>query len=112
MRNVVEALNRTRSSRFEPLFALAAMVPLVAGTPPIIGGKASDFALSTVDGKSIRLSEVTSNGPAVLVVLRGYPGYQCPILQPAGSGFHTEVASLCRCQRAGERIFVRQEIPG
>jgi thioredoxin-dependent peroxiredoxin len=25
-----------------------------------------------------RLSETVSNGPVVLVVLRGYPGYQCP----------------------------------
>src|SRR5260370_4834483 len=34
--------------------------------------------LSTAEGKSVRLSEVILKGPVVLVVLRGYPGYQCP----------------------------------
>jgi len=59
-----------------PLFVLAAL-PLVAA-PPSVGEKAPDFALSTVEGKSVRLSEVMSKGSLVLVVLRGYPGYQCP----------------------------------
>jgi peroxiredoxin len=60
------------------LFAFAAVVPLAAAAPPAVGEKAPDFALSTVDGTSVRLSEVISKGPVVLVVLRGYPGYQCP----------------------------------
>ena len=59
------------------LFVLAAAIP-VAAAPPAVGEKAPDFALSTVDGKSVRLSEMVSKGPVVLVVLRGYPGYQCP----------------------------------
>ena len=46
--------------------------------PPAVGDKAPDFALSTPTGKSVRLSEEVSKGPVVLVVLRGYPGYQCP----------------------------------
>lgn len=29
--------------------------------------------------KTAKLSELTKTGPVVLVVLRGYPGYQCPI---------------------------------
>jgi peroxiredoxin len=49
-----------------------------AGSPPAIGSKAPDFQLSTVEGKPARLSEFTPLGPVVLVVLRGYPGYQCP----------------------------------
>jgi len=44
----------------------------------MVGDKAPDFALSTVQGKTVRLSEVAAKGPVVLVVLRGYPGYQCP----------------------------------
>jgi peroxiredoxin len=43
-----------------------------------VGENAPDFKLSTPEGKSVRLSEVISKGPVVLVVLRGYPGYQCP----------------------------------
>lgn len=48
-------------------------------TPPAVGAKAPDFTLSTQQGKRLRLSEVTAKAPVVLVVLRGYPGYQCPI---------------------------------
>jgi peroxiredoxin len=59
------------------LFVLAAAFPVVAA-PPVVGEKAPEFALSTPEGKSVRLSEMTSKGPVVLVVLRGYPGYQCP----------------------------------
>lgn len=69
-------MNPFRASRV--LFLLAVVAPLAAGMPPSMGGKAPDFMLSSVDGKNIRLSEVIANGPAVLVVLRGYPGYQCP----------------------------------
>ena len=61
-----------------PLFVLAAVLPLAAAAPPSVAEKAPDFALSTPQGKSVRLSEMVSKGPVVLVVLRGYPGYQCP----------------------------------
>jgi peroxiredoxin len=59
------------------LFALSAALP-IAAAPPAVGEKAPDFALSTPEGKSVRLSEEMSKGPVVLVVLRGFPGYQCP----------------------------------
>ena len=45
---------------------------------PDIGQTAPQFSLSTPDGKQLSLSEFTREGPVVLVVLRGYPGYQCP----------------------------------
>jgi peroxiredoxin len=51
---------------------------MFAASPPAVGGKAPDFQLSTVEGKLVSLSELTPLGPVVLVVLRGYPGYQCP----------------------------------
>ena len=44
--------------------------------PPAVGNTAPDFVLSTMDGKRVRLSEVTANSRVVLLVLRGYPGYQ------------------------------------
>jgi peroxiredoxin len=59
------------------LFVLATALP-VAAAPPAVGEKALEFTLSTPEGKSVRLSDVMSKGPVVLVVLRGYPGYQCP----------------------------------
>jgi peroxiredoxin len=51
---------------------------MFAASPPAVGDKAPDFQLSNVEGKLVRLSEVIPLGPVVLVVLRGYPGYQCP----------------------------------
>jgi peroxiredoxin len=47
--------------------------------PPKIGDTAPDFSLSTLDDRKISLAESIKHGPAVVVVLRGWPGYQCPI---------------------------------
>lgn len=45
---------------------------------PGIGQKAPAFSLSTPTGQSVELGSLTRKGSVVLVVLRGYPGYQCP----------------------------------
>jgi peroxiredoxin len=66
---------------------LVTAISLVAATPPAVGDKAPDFALSTVQGKTVRLSDVTSKGPVVLIVLRGYPGYQCPFCNRQAQDF-------------------------
>ena len=58
--------------------AFATVLPIAAAAQPAIGEKAPDFKLSTPEGKTVQLSEVEAKGPVVLVVLRGYPGYQCP----------------------------------
>jgi peroxiredoxin Q/BCP len=52
---------------------------LAADSPPQMGDAAPDFELASVTGTKVRLSEVASKGPVVLIVLRGFPGYQCPI---------------------------------
>jgi peroxiredoxin len=46
---------------------------------PAVGDAAKDFELSGLDGKAVKLSEVNKKGPVVIVVLRGWPGYQCPL---------------------------------
>jgi peroxiredoxin len=51
--------------------------PVFAATPAI-GAKAPDFALSTPTGKAVRMSKERQGHELVLVVLRGFPGYQCP----------------------------------
>ena len=48
------------------------------GQPPAIGEQAPDFNLLTLAGEKVHLGELLKSGPVVLVVLRGYPGYQCP----------------------------------
>ena len=48
---------------------------------PSVGSKAPDFTLATPTGHSIRLSTQHSGSSLVVVVLRGFPGYQCPYCQ-------------------------------
>lgn len=45
---------------------------------PAVGTKAPDFTLSTPAGNAVRMSQEVQGRGLVLVVLRGYPGYQCP----------------------------------
>src|SRR3990172_8586551 len=45
-----------------------------------ISDTAPDVAFQPLTGEEkIKLSSLTESGPVVLVVLRGFPGYQCPI---------------------------------
>lgn len=45
-----------------------------------VGEKVKDFELPIVgENDYLRLSNEYEQGPVVVVVLRGYPGYQCPI---------------------------------
>jgi peroxiredoxin len=48
------------------------------GQTPIIDAKAPDFTLSTPTGKAVILSTEEGGHSLVLVILRGFPGYQCP----------------------------------
>lgn len=43
------------------------------------GRPSARFALKTMDGQTVRLSELTSKSKVVLIELRGWPGYQCPL---------------------------------
>lgn len=49
-----------------------------APSTPKVGDKAGDHSLKDLDGKVIRLSDELKSGPLVVVILRGWPGYQCP----------------------------------
>ena len=53
----------------------------VQAQTPALGSKAPDFSLATPAGDAIRLSNLANQGVVVLVVLRGFPGYQCPYCQ-------------------------------
>lgn len=50
----------------------------VWGQTPAAGAKAPDFTLSTPSGVAVSLDREDALGTTVLVVLRGFPGYQCP----------------------------------
>lgn len=82
--------------------ALATFRPAVAADgPPALGQRAPDFELVGIDGQTVELAALRGQGPVVLVVLRGYPGYQCPIctrqvgeLIGAASKFKAQNASV------------------
>lgn len=66
---------------FAAFVALALSFPVVlhAGEPPKVGDQAPDFSLKTLEGETVQLSGLTAKSTVALVVLRGWPGYQCPI---------------------------------
>jgi thioredoxin-dependent peroxiredoxin len=78
---------------------------LIAATPPQpdVGTKAADFTLKTVDGKAVKLADLTSQGSVVLVVLRGYPGYQCPFCNRQAQDFIQKAADF---SKAGAQVVL------
>lgn len=58
---------------------LISSMTMNAADPPGVGTTAADFTLKTVDGRSVTLSDAAKSGPVVILVLRGNPGYQCPL---------------------------------
>lgn len=64
------------------------------GEPPKIGQKAPGFELPTPSGKLIQLSKQIGKSTVVLVVLRGFPGYQCPYCQKQAHDFVEHAADF------------------
>jgi thioredoxin-dependent peroxiredoxin len=62
------------------LCALLLSTTVFAETPKV-GEKVPDFTLSTPTGATVQLSKHVQKSTVVLVVLRGFPGYQCPYCQ-------------------------------
>jgi len=63
------------------ILCVAGLLPASAATPPKKGDPAPNFTLKTLDDKSVELHELTAKSRVVLVVLRGWPGYQCPVCE-------------------------------
>ena len=81
---------RKSTFSFKPLiatlYALLLSGSLFAETPNV-GAKAPDFTLSTPTGALVKLSRQEHKANVVLVLLRGYPGYQCPYCQRQAHDF-------------------------
>jgi peroxiredoxin len=69
---------KSASSHRLLLAFLLGFIPLLSAQQPQVGAKAPDFTLATPENKSVHLADMLAKGPVALVVLRGYPGYQCP----------------------------------
>lgn len=60
--------------------AMIALAPTALATAvPKVGESAPNFTLHTLDDRPVELNGLLQKGPVVLVVLRGWPGYQCPL---------------------------------
>jgi peroxiredoxin len=89
------------------IVAMGLLVPVslfaADDAPPKVGETAKDFELPTVAGGTDKLSEQVKEGPAVVVVLRGYPGYQCPICRRQMTQFFKEAEKF---EAAGAAVLL------
>lgn len=74
-----------------------------ADKPPQVGDTAPDFELKSVTGEPVKLSAVASRGPVVLIVLRGFPGYQCPVCNQQVSQY---LAAADQLKAAGAQVLL------
>ena len=84
------------------------MPPMDRATPKV-GDKARDFTLQSLDGTTVQLSQEASRGPLVLVVLRGWPGYQCPFCTRQ---FGDYLANAAKFDEIGARVLFVYPGPG
>lgn len=82
---------------------LALVHGMAAANVPKAGEMAPDFALKTLDGRSVELKALVQENPVILVVLRGWPGYQCPICTRQVQEF---VASAGEFTRRNARVVM------
>lgn len=70
---------------------------------PQVGDPAPDFTLNTLDGQSVHLSDLTAKSEVVLVVLRGWPGYQCPLCTAQAHDF---IENADKLKAAGVQVVM------
>lgn len=54
---------------------------------PIEGSKIVDFLGTTMNGAPFQLSKLIERGTVAVVMLRGFPGYQCPVCSSQVAGY-------------------------
>lgn len=87
---------------------IAAVVVLVSHvyaaqtSMPRVGDKAPDFTLAQIDGRKLTLSAELKSGPVVLIVGRGWVGYQCPFCNRQFGDFMKSAAEI---DAAGARVL-------
>jgi thioredoxin-dependent peroxiredoxin len=75
--NMIKTLFKT-TGLFLCAILLTALSANAESAPPTVGSQAKDFTFKTLDNKTVQLAKLNQDSPVVLVVLRGWPGYQCP----------------------------------
>lgn len=67
---------------------------MMSMAPPAVGDKFKDFTLAKLDGTKVSLSGLAKTGPVVVVMLRGWVGYQCPFCNRQVGDFITHAKEL------------------
>jgi peroxiredoxin Q/BCP len=85
------------------LLGLVLVAPIIAWAvePPQVGETAADFELPSLAGGKQSLTALKNQGPVVLVVLRGFPGYQCPLCHRQVAEFLGQAESF---RKAGAQV--------
>ncbi len=84
------------------LYLVSATAPMFAASPRV-GEAAPDFSLRRLQGGAVKLSTALAKNPVVLVVLRGFPGYQCPFCNRQAQDFVRSAKSFAE---AGVRVIM------
>ena len=71
--------------------------------PPAVGDDAPALELKTPGGETVKLADLTQSAPVVVIVLRGYPGYQCPVCSKQVARF---LASASKFKDAGAHVVM------
>jgi peroxiredoxin len=87
---------------FVALLSVSPGFATAVADPPRVGDKAPDFTLAQIDGRKLALSAELKSGPVVLIVGRGWVGYQCPFCNRQFGDF---LASAKEIDAAGARVL-------
>lgn len=71
--------------------------------PPQVGDKAPAFALKNLQDTTVKLASQLKKGPVVLLMLRGFPGYQCPICNQQVGSF---LSNADQFKKAGAQVIL------
>ena len=72
---------------------------------PKEGSKIEDFSGITMNGAKFQLSKLIEKGTVVIVMLRGYPGYQCPVCSTQVAGYVANAEGFVK-QRNTPVVFI------
>ena len=75
---ITQVLKRITPALAATALLATAILTAAVEDAPKVGDKARPFALTALDGSKVSLAAETARGPVVLVLARGWPGYQCP----------------------------------
>lgn len=91
------------SAVFILVLAFAAAIVNAEPAPPDAGQRAPDFVLQTPEGATVKFNDLLTHARVVLIVLRGYPGYQCPYCQRQVHDFVQHAAEFAQ---AGAQVLL------